>query len=90
MMSEFNTDPDSSNLFLSSYNALSASELDAVAALSQGPADLLRRAADRHQLSSRAILSVRRVARTVADLRSLQQIDRRAMATALALRAGLA
>ncbi len=70
--------------------SLEGAELDAVAALSRGPADLLRRAADRHQLSSRAILSVRRVARTVADLRSLQQIDRRAMATALALRAGLA
>ena len=32
MMSEFNNDPDTSDLYLSSYQALSASELDAVAA----------------------------------------------------------
>lgn len=32
VMSEFNTNPEASNVFLSNYNALSASELDAVAA----------------------------------------------------------
>ena len=32
VMSEFNTNPEASNVFLSNYSALSASELDAVAA----------------------------------------------------------
>ena len=51
MMSEFNNDPESSNLFLSSYNALSASELDAVAAtMSTNPA--LKRGMSRRQAST--------------------------------------
>jgi hypothetical protein len=51
MMSEFNTDPESSNLFLSSYNALSASELDAVAAtMATNPA--LKRGMSRRQPST--------------------------------------
>lgn len=56
MMSEFNTDPDSSNLFLSSYNALSASELDAVAAtMATNPA--LKRGMSRRQPSSTIMMS---------------------------------
>jgi len=51
MMSEFNTDPETSNLFLSSYNALSASELDAVAAtMATNPA--LKRGMSRRQPST--------------------------------------
>ena len=69
---------------------LSGDELNAVAAIDQPTVDLLRRAAERRQLSSRAVQSLRRVARTVADLRGLDQIDPQAMATALALRDGLA
>ena len=56
MMSEFNTDPDSSNLFLSSYNALSASELDAVAAtMATNPA--LKRGMSRRQTSASIMMS---------------------------------
>jgi len=56
MMSEFNTDPDSSNLFLSSYNALSASELDAVAAtMATNPA--LKRGMSRRQPSASIMMS---------------------------------
>jgi len=69
---------------------LRSDELDAVAPLGRGPADLLRRAADGRQLSSRAVQSLRRVARTVADLAGRERIDTEAMATALALREGIA
>merc|ERR1712216_778973 len=56
MMSEFNTDPDSSNLFLSSYNALSASELDAVAAtMATNPA--LKRGMSRRQPPASIMMS---------------------------------
>ena len=68
---------------------LQSDELDAVAPLDPGPAELLRRAADGRQLSSRAVQSLRRVARTVADLAGRDRIDAEAMATALALREGL-
>lgn len=68
---------------------LQGDELDAVAAIDRPTADLLRRADERRQLSSRAVQSLRRVARTVADLRGVEHIDPQAMATALALRDGL-
>jgi predicted ATPase with chaperone activity len=68
---------------------LQGDELDAVAAIDRPTADLLRRADERRQLSSRAVQSLRRVARTVADLRGTDHIDPQAMATALALRDGL-
>ncbi len=69
---------------------LQSDALDAVGPLDPQPADLLRRAADGRQLSSRAVQSLRRVARTVADLAGRDRIDAEAMATALALRDGLA
>ncbi|MGB0331739.1 MAG: YifB family Mg chelatase-like AAA ATPase [Planctomycetota bacterium] len=72
------------------WNArLQSDELDAVAPLDPRSAELLRRAADGRQLSSRAVQSLRRVARTVADLAGRDRIDAEAMATALALREGL-
>ncbi|MEL6428242.1 MAG: ATP-binding protein [Planctomycetota bacterium] len=65
-----------------------AGALDALAPLEEDAADLLERAAVRGALSARSIQSVRRVARTVADLREMGEIDRAALATALELRSG--
>ena len=69
--------------------SLSPAELDRVAGLDGAGAALLRRAAGERQLSTRAVQAVRRVARTVSDLRGLEEVDAEAVATALSLREGL-
>lgn len=68
---------------------LGPEDLDAVAPLDPDAARLLRRAAEERQLSSRAVQSLRRVARTVADLRGVERVDLGAVGAALSLRAGL-
>ena len=69
---------------------LSADELDACAPLGHAARSLLARAAAENELSARAIQSVRRVARTVADLAGQNEVGAPALATALALRRGFA
>lgn len=71
--------------------ALGAVELDEVAPLSDEAGLLLQRAAEDHGLSARAIQSIRRVARTLADLdgETAGPIDGVTVATALALRQGI-
>lgn len=69
---------------------LDAAALDRVAASTTDDARaLLERAALRDHHSSRALQSLRRVARTAADLRGSETIDSEDIATALALRAPL-
>ncbi len=71
--------------------ALGAVGLDDVAVLTDEARHLLQRAADDQGLSARAIQSVRRVARTLADFDGVESdsIDASTVATALALRQGL-
>lgn len=75
--------------------ALGAVELDEVAVLDDEARQLLQRAAETQALSARAIQSIRRVARTLADFgdgstgRPSGPIDGATVATALALRQGL-
>jgi magnesium chelatase family protein len=68
---------------------LSADQLDACAPLGHAARMLLQRAATESELSARAIQSVRRVARTIADLAGQGEVGAPALATALALRRGL-
>jgi magnesium chelatase family protein len=66
---------------------LSADELDRFAPLEQEARTLLGTAARRRGLSARAIQSLRRVARTVADVDGAAAVDASHLAQALALRA---
>lgn len=67
--------------------ALGADELDRFAELDGDARALLGSAARRRGLSARAIQSLRRVARTVADLEGARAIGTRHLAQAIALRA---
>jgi magnesium chelatase family protein len=69
---------------------LSADELDRFAPLEEEARSLLGLAARRRGLSARAIQSLRRVARTVADLEGRRDVASSHLAQALALRAELA
>lgn len=60
--------------------------LDEVAPLTGGARDLLHRAVHREHLSARAIQSLRRTARTVADLAQEPKISASSVATAIGLR----
>lgn len=70
-------------------DALGSAEIDDVASLDGRSRRLIESAAGKGELSARAVQSLRRVARTVADLRGEDCIDRPALATAIALRSGL-
>ncbi|MEM6672789.1 MAG: YifB family Mg chelatase-like AAA ATPase [Planctomycetota bacterium] len=65
---------------------LGVEALDAVAPLGRDARSLLLRAARENELSARAVQSVRRVARTLADLADQDDVDASAIAAALALR----
>ncbi|MFN0006385.1 MAG: hypothetical protein ACKVXR_00645 [Planctomycetota bacterium] len=67
--------------------ALGSDELDRFAELDGDARALLGSAARRRGLSARAIQSLRRVARTVADLEGARVIGTRHLAQAIALRA---
>jgi magnesium chelatase family protein len=72
------------------WNArLDAAALDRVAPLDRASRRLLERAADRRGLSARAVQSLRRIARTLADLAADDAPGERHLAQALALRAPL-
>ena len=66
--------------------ALGPDALDEVAPLRDEARTVLERAARRDHLSSRALQSARRVARTAADLRGAADVGPADVATALALR----
>ena len=66
---------------------LEASELDRVAGLDAEAQRLVLRAAKRQTLSARALQSLRRVARTLADLEDRHDVAAKHVAEALALRA---
>jgi magnesium chelatase family protein len=68
---------------------LNAEDLDDVAPLDANSRSLLHRAARSRGLSARAIQSLRRVARTLADLEDSDAVDTRHIGQALALRADL-
>ena len=68
---------------------LDASAIDAVAPLDIGALDILEHAATKWRLSARGVQSVRRVARTIADLRGSEAVDEEALMTAIGLRAPL-
>ena len=63
--------------------------LDEHAPLSDGIRTLLTRAGEHRELSARAVQSLRRVARTLADLQGREEVTRDHVAEALALRAPL-
>ncbi|MEM9379126.1 MAG: YifB family Mg chelatase-like AAA ATPase [Planctomycetota bacterium] len=69
--------------------SLSADDLDEVAPLDPAGRVLLTRAAADRDLSARAIQSIRRVARTVADLEREEVVSEAALAAALGLRLAL-
>jgi magnesium chelatase family protein len=72
------------------WNArLDAAALDRVAPLDRASRQLLERAVDRRGLSARAVQSLRRIARTLADLAADDAPGERHLAQALALRAPL-
>jgi magnesium chelatase family protein len=68
---------------------LDSAELERWAPLIDESRELLSRAADRMALSARAIQSLRRVARTMADMNGEQHVSAQDLARALALRASL-
>ena len=68
---------------------LCAAQLDRWVPLEGAARVLLQRAAERRALSARALQSLRRVARTLADLEDDEQVEARHLAQALALRAPL-
>jgi len=69
---------------------LSPGQLDAVATLPPAGRELLRKAAAARGLSARALQSLRRVARTLADLEDRTELEPADVAAALALRGTLA
>ena len=68
---------------------LDSARLDEVAPLRGAERDLMARAAEHRALSARAVQSLRRVARTLADLQGCDEIDASHLAEALALRGSL-
>jgi magnesium chelatase family protein len=71
-------------------SALSAEALDKFAPLSLGAASLLRHHVERGRLSGRGYHRIRRVARTVSDLRDQSEyVEEVHVAVALALRVGV-
>jgi magnesium chelatase family protein len=71
-------------------SALSADELDKFAPLTSGAASLLRHHVERGRLSGRGYHRIRRVARTVSDLRDQSEyVEEVHIAVALALRVGV-
>ncbi len=68
---------------------LDAADLDRCAPLDRGSRRLLERAMERRNLSARAVQSLRRIARTLADLAGEEAPKERHLAQALALRAPL-
>ena len=68
---------------------LDAAELDRWCALGAKERGLLERAAEKRSLSARAVQSLRRVARTLADLAGEERVHEAHLAEALALRAPL-
>ena len=68
---------------------LSGRELDRLVPLEGALRELLQRAFERHELSARAIQSLRRVALTLADLEQRERVAPEHLARALALRAAL-
>ncbi len=69
---------------------LSPGQLDAVATLPPAGRELLRKAAAARGLSARALQSLRRVARTLADLEDRTELEPADVAAAVALRGTLA
>lgn len=65
---------------------LSTSELDRWVPLTGTTRELLLQAAERRSLSARALQSLRRVARTLADLEGSEAVERKHLAEALVLR----
>jgi magnesium chelatase family protein len=65
---------------------LSVEALDLHAPLENKGRDFLRRAADRLQLSARAVVRVRRLARTAADLESVDAVTPEHLAEAISFR----
>ena len=71
-------------------SALTAEALDEYAPLTKGASQLLRHQVERGRLSGRGYHRIRRVGRTVADLRDQsEQVDEMHIAVALALRVGV-
>jgi magnesium chelatase family protein len=71
-------------------SALSADALDKFAPLTSGAASLLRHHVERGRLSGRGYHRIRRVARTVSDLRDQSEyVEEVHIAVALALRVGV-
>ena len=71
-------------------SALTAEALDKYAPLTKGASQLLRHQVERGRLSGRGYHRIRRVGRTVADLRDQsEQVDEMHIAVALALRVGV-
>jgi magnesium chelatase family protein len=68
---------------------LSPGELELTTPLCERSRDLLRRAAKARALSARGIQSLRRVARTLADLAGRERVEPQDLAAALALRGSL-
>jgi len=66
--------------------ALDGKSLDRLAALDPEGEEFLEKAAERLRLSARAIVRVRRLARTVADLEGLAAVGRPHLAEAVAFR----
>lgn len=63
--------------------------LDDLAPLTSAARSVLRQALERHELTGRGMVRVRRVARTIADLRGQSTIDEQVIGSALALRSTL-
>jgi len=70
-------------------NELDAAALDRVAPLDTAARELVARVGERRGLSARALQSLRRVARTLADLEGRPEVGAEHLAQALALRAEL-
>lgn len=68
---------------------LGSDALDALAPLTPGARRLLEAAVEQRALSARGVQALRRIARTVADLAEVQDVDERHLSQALGLRAGL-
>jgi len=66
--------------------SISPGRLDELAPLTDGARSVLRQALERNRLTGRGMIRVRRVARTIADLRNEEVIDTAVISSALALR----
>jgi magnesium chelatase family protein len=68
---------------------LDAGELDRLVPVAGALRKILEKASDRRELSARAVQSLRRVARTVADLAGLEKVGEEQFAEAVGLRGGM-